>query len=168
MKPENLKPIRRTVLTSWAFCALTFGYVFYNAYIRDWHVSDFSWATKYACSAEQISQAQTLKFYGCAFQCLTFIFILIFLSFILRNLKRGQIFSSRNHLWLLAASACTFIIPYTTVIRQRVIRDFAIDWRIILIPIAQSQFTLISLLLILFAFLYKIGGQLYEDQKLTI
>ena len=154
---KNVKKVRRSAWVCIFLCILYLGYAFYDIMCREHNLSSLS-----------------LKFIYCAEGVLNIIlcgFILVFLVKILSKIKSGFLFVPNNHVWLYCAALCSFIRPVFMELWRLRIRNLGFEWHFVLDVIFKPipvMFMISGMLLLIFAWLYKIGENMVEDHRLTI
>ena len=159
MTKLNVKSIKLTAWISICYCILLACYEIYNLFIRDYSIK--------LILLDQLS--------GCVI-LLILSFIVVFMTRILRGVtKHKPVFIPNNHRWLLYSAACLFVEPF--------IVTWAIAYRhyppeeefywmeLILAPILSPkmiQYIIVGLILLMVGYLYKLGAQAAEEQRLTI
>ena len=152
----NFKAIKFTAWVCICFCVVMLCYGLYAIFFRD-----------YITVLGKIGICVNILLTG---------FVLIFLVRILRGInKNRQVFIPHNHRWLICAAVGLFCLSYVKgllIMYTRYLNGYEWDWlQIILNPIMKSNhitYTIAGLLLLIIAYLYKLGTQAAEEQRLTI
>lgn len=152
----NFKAIKITAWLCICFCVLTLCYALYAIFFRD-----------YIPVLDKIVICVNSLLFG---------FVVIFLLRILRGINKSrQVFIHNNHRWLICAAVGLFCLSYINGFISMYIRHlngYEWDWlQIILNPIMKSNhitYIVGGLLLLIIAYLYKLGTQAAEEQRLTI
>ncbi len=152
----NFKAIKITAWLCICFCILTLCYGLYAIFFRDY--------------------IDLLGKIGICVHCLLIGFVLIFLIGILRGINKSrQVIIPNNHRWLIGTAVGLFCLSYINGFIRMYIRHlngYEWDWlQIILNPIMKPNHTTYivgGLLLLIIAYLYKLGTQAAEEQRLTI
>lgn len=160
MAKLNLKAIR---ITSWicvGFCVLALGYALYSIIFRDYIFRDYILAI-----------AKT----GICVYAIVIGLILIFLSRIIRGVNNNQVFIHDNHRLLIYSAVGLFCLSYIKEFSRMYVchlKGMETDWmHLVLNPIMKPDhitYVISGLLLMIIAYLYKIGVQVAEEQSLTI
>lgn len=150
--------VRRTAWVCVFFCILYFCYAFYDFMYRDHNFLN--------------SLYSKFIFYAPGFlnTCLC-VFLLLFLGKVICKIKSGFLFVPNNHVWLYFAALCTFIEPIFLELWRLHTRNFEFEWHFVLDVIFKPgavMYMINGILLLIFAWLYKLGENIVEDQRLTI
>ena len=160
MSNRLIKFIRVTLWIAIGFCILNSGYQIYTP-IRYMDYDSIS-----------VEQKSILWLMG-ILVFVSMIFMVIFFVRIKSNLLKGRFFIKNNYLCIVVLALCTFIMPWANLAYMCLGRYNDIWYHgFNFIPAAifghGASYNSLTLLLIIFAMLYKIGEQVSEEQRLTI
>lgn len=151
----NFKVIKSTVWVCICFCVLTLGYNLYAIFYRDY--------------------LPTIHKVAISVNTLVIVFVMVFVVRILRGInKRNQVFIPKNHHWLICAASGLLFLSYVNgfiELYRHYLRGIDVDWFFLIIePLKPNLISYLigGLLLLIIAYLYKLGTQAVEEQRLTI
>lgn len=168
MTKLNLKAVKITAWICVCYCVLELCYYLYGIFFREW--------------GSPIDHNTTILIWKVDLIGITLVisFVLVFVARILRGIaKHKQVFIPNNHRWLIYATVFLFIQPFVEnyvraylKMKYSVIQELNCFWiDIILNPILHPKmitYIISGLMLLIVAYLYKIGAQAVEEQRLTI
>lgn len=160
MAKLNLKAIKRIVWLCIGYCIIYICYGLYDILYR-----------------EYINRSLEIKISICLV-LITTILALIFVVRLLQGIKKhNQVFAPNNHRWLIYTSISLFIQPFLNTYISAFFYYYNGEWvdsdwlSVFLNPILLPRmipYILTGLMLLIVAYLYKLGEQAVEDQRLTI
>ena len=159
---NNVLKVRRIAWVCVFFCILYFCYAVYNLMFRDYNFLN--------------SVYSKVIFYAPVFLNICFcVFLLVFWGKVISKIKSGVLFVSNNHIWLYWAALCTFIDPIFLELWRLHIGNFELDWSLdwylvlaLIFKPGAVLYMINGMILLIFAWLYKLGENIVEDQRLTI